>query len=329
MRFQCLMADQAGQEAPHPPSTRSPLRSRRPAPHCGRQGRGRGGLSAAGSDRLEPHDPSVRRWLYRGSFTICPSKWHRTDPVLFMSQRTKSHPDASRSGDTTNHPTEGSRKTIAVNAQPRGFITLSVRPMMSPVRDSQIRSTRSIVRAPDSTSSQPRGFIISVPGVHDCRISPSTPCPSPPSARTNSRCSDLRPTPVGTVDRVAKGSALVFAVVDCDIRAGHGASESQTSPAPASGRGSTVASSRRHRAERQGRTASPEDSRSNVPSLGLHSFTGLWKSGSKMGEQVTCFARARWTITYGDRGPAAVGAAPGHCPRGLLVVAALAQRCVR
>ncbi len=289
------MADQAGQEAPHPPSTRSPLRSRRPAPRCRRQGCRRGGLSSTGSDRLEPHDPSVRRWLYRGSSTGFPSKWRRTDPVLFMSQRTKSHPGASRSGDSTSHPTEGPRKSRAVNAQPRGFITPTMRPMMSPGRDLQIRSTRSIARAPESTSSQPRGFIISVPGVHDCRISPSTPCRSSPSVRTNSRCSDLWPTRVGTVDRVAKGSALVFAVVDCDIRAGHGASESQTSPAPASGRGSTVASSRRHRAERQGRTTSPEDSRLNAPSLGLHSLTGLWKSGSKMVKQVPCSKRrCRW-----------------------------------
>jgi hypothetical protein len=137
-----------------------------------------------------------------------------------------------------------------------------------------------------------------VPGVHDCRISPSTPCRSSPSVRTVQRCSDLRPTPVGTVDRVAKGSALSRTLLNGDIRAGHGASESQTSPAPASGRGSTVASSRRHRAERQGRTASPEGSRSNTPSLGLHSFTGWWKSGSKMVEQVPCSRRrCRWPHT--------------------------------
>jgi hypothetical protein len=40
---------------------------------------------------------------------------------------------------------------------------------------------------------------------------------------------------------------------------------------------------------------SPEGSRSNVPSLGLHSFTGLRKSGSKMVEQVPCSRRrCRW-----------------------------------
>jgi hypothetical protein len=279
------MADQAGQEAPHPPSTRSPLRSRRPAPHCGRQGRGRGGLSAAGSDRLEPHDPSVRRWLYRGSSTGFPSKWRRTDPVLFMSQRTKSHPGASCAVGSTNHLAEGPRKSSAVNAQPRGFITSTMRPAMSPWQGSQSGSTRSIAGAPESTSSQPRGFIIFVQGVHDCRISPSTPCRSSPSARAISRRSVSRPTPVGTVDRVAKGSALVFVIIEGDIRPGHGANEPTGSQARASSHCSTVAPSRRHRAERQGRTASPEDSRLNAPSLGLHSFTRLWKSGSKMDNQ--------------------------------------------
>jgi hypothetical protein len=292
------MADQAGQEAPHPPSTRSPLRSRRPAPHCGRQGRGRGGLSAAGSDRLEPHDPSGRRWLYRGSSTDCPSKWRRPAPVLYMSQRTKSHPGASCAGDNSNHLTEGSRIRGPVNAQPRGFITPTMRPMMSAGRDSQIRSTRSIARAPDSTSSQPRGFIISVPGVHDCRISPSTPCPSSPSVRAISCGSVFCRPPNCAVDRPANGLTLSRTLLNGDIRAGHGASESQTSPAPASGRGSTVASSRRHRAERQGRTASPEDSRLNAPSLGLHSLTGWWKSGSKMVEQVPCSRRrCRWPLS--------------------------------
>ena len=247
--------------------------------------------------RLELHDPSGRRWLYRGSSTGFPSKWRRRAPVLYMSQRTKSHPGASCAVGSTNQPTEGSRIRGPANAQPRGFITSTMRPMMSPGRDSQIRSTRSIARAPESTSSQPRGFIISVPGVHDCRISPSTPCPSSPSARTNSRSSDLRPTPVGTVDRVAKGSALVFVLIDGDIRPGHSANESQTSPAPASGRGLTVASSRRRRAEREQRTASPEVSRLNAPSLGLHSFIGPWKSGSKMVEQVTCSKRrCRWPL---------------------------------
>jgi len=255
----------------------------------------------AGSDRLEPHDPSVRRWLHRGSSTGFPSKWRRTDPVLCMSQRTKSHPGASCAVGSTNQPTEGSRKTIAVNAQPRGFITPTMRPMMSPGRDLQIRSTRSIVRAPESTSSQPRGFIISVPGVHDCRISPSTPCPSSLSVLTNSRSSVSCRPPNCAVDRPANGLTLSRTLLNGDIRPGHRANESQTSPAPASGRGLTVASSRRHRAEREGRTASPEDSRLNAPSLQLHSLTGWWKSGSKMGEQVTCFARARWTISMADR----------------------------
>jgi hypothetical protein len=279
------MADQAGQEAPHPPSTRSPLRSRRPAPRCRRQGRGRGGLSAAGSGRLEPHDPSGRRRLYRGSFTGCPSKWRRRAPVLYMSQRTKSHPGASCAAGSTSHPTEGPWKTSAVNAQPRGFITLSVRPAMSAGRRSEVRSTRSIARAPESTSSQPRGFIIFVQGVHDCRISPSTPCRSSPSVRTVSCGSVFCHASFRAVDRLTKGSALVFVVDDCDIRPGHGANEPTGSQARAFSHSSAVAPSHGHESERERRTASPEGSLSNCPSLGLHSLMGWWKSGSKIGDQ--------------------------------------------
>ena len=44
--------------------------------------------------------------------------------------------------------------------------------------------------------------------------------------------------------------------------------------------------------------ASPEGSRSNDPSLGLHSLTRLWKSGSKMVKQVPCLRRrCRWPLT--------------------------------
>ena len=266
----------------------------------------------AGSDRLEPLDPSGRRWLYRGSSTGFPSKWRRTDPVLFMSQRTKSHPGASCAVGSTNQPTEGPRKTIAVNAQPRGFITSTMRPAMSAGRRSEVRSTGSIVRAPESTSSQPRGFIISVPGVHDCRISPSTPCRSSPSVRTNSRSSVFCHTSFRAVDRLTEGSALVFAVIDCDIRPGHGANEPTGSPARASSHSSTVAPSHGHESERERRTASPEDSRLNAPSLGLHSLIGPWKSGSKIDEQVSC---SWWRLPL---------ASPGTGPRGSLGVAALA-----
>jgi hypothetical protein len=274
----------------------------------------------AGSDRLEPLDPSGRRWLYRGSSTGFPSKWLRTDPVLFMSQRTESRPDASCAVGSTNQPTEGSRIRGPVNAQPRGFITLSVRPIMSPWQGSQTRSTRWIVGAPESASSQPRGLIIStmspmmsgghgsqirptsgpnrapesessqlrgliisVPGVHQWRTSPSTPFPSSPSVRTISLCSVCWSMSAGAVHGLMNGSVLVFVVIDDDIRPGHSANEPTTSPAPASSCGSKVTSTRRRQVEREGTTTSPEGSRSNVPSLGLHSFTGPWKSGSKIG----------------------------------------------
>jgi hypothetical protein len=252
-----------------------------------------------------------------------------------MSQRTESRPGASRAGDNANRLTEGSRIRGPVNAQLGGLITPTMRPMMSPGRGSQIRSTGSIVGAPESASSVPRGLIIpimrpmmsvgqgshirltsglngapesassllrgliiSVPGVHEWPTGPSTPCPSSPSVRTISRCSVSCPTPARAVDRPAKVSIPVNAVIDDDIRPGHSANEPMTSPVPASGRGSTVASSLRCQVERERRTASPEGSRSNAPSLGLHSFTGLRKSGSKMVEQVPCLRRrCRWPRT--------------------------------
>jgi len=245
--------------------------------------------------------------------------WRRPDPVLEMSQRAESRPGASRAGDSANHLTEGSRIRGPVNALLRGLIIPTMRPMMSPGRDSQIRwtgwivgapeSASSLLRgliisimnpmmsvgqgshtrptsgrngAPESASSQLRGLIISVPGVHDCRTGPSMPCPSSPSVRTISRCSVSCPTPARAVDRPAKASIPVNAVIDDDIHPGHSANEPPTSPVPASGRGSTITFSRRSQVERDGRTASPEGSRSNAPSLQLHSLTGWWKSGSKM-----------------------------------------------
>ncbi len=212
-----------------------------------------------------------------------------------MSQRAESRPDASRAGDNANRPTEGSRIRGPVNALLRGLIIPTMRPMMSPGPDSLIRSTGSIVGAPESASSLLRGLIISVPGVHEWPTGPSTPCPSSPSVRTISRCSVSCPTPARAVDRPAKVSIPVNAVIDDDIRPGHSANEPPTSPVPASGRGSTVASSRRCQVEREGTLTSPEGSRSNAPSLGLHSLTGLRKSGSKIDNPLSgsCW-RGRW-----------------------------------
>jgi hypothetical protein len=232
------MVDQAGQEAPHPPSTRAPLRSRRPAPHCRRRGRGRSGLSAFGSEHQELLIPSGCSWLHHARSPGWPSNWRRSDPVLEMSQRTESRPGASRAGDITNHLTEGSRIRGPVNALLRGLIIPIMNPMMSPGRDSQIRSTRPIVgapesassqlrgliisimnpmmsvgqgsptrpasgrnTAPESASSQPRGLIISVPGVHEWPTDPSTPFRSSRSVRTISRCSVVRRRPVQSTAR--------------------------------------------------------------------------------------------------------------------------------
>jgi hypothetical protein len=84
-------------------------------------------------------------------------------------------------------------------------------------------------------------------------------------------------------------------VIDDDIRPGHSAIEPPTSPVPASGRGSTVASSIGRQVERGGRTASPEGSRSNAPSLGLDSCAEWRKSGSKIDNPLSgsCW-RGRW-----------------------------------
>ncbi len=236
-------------------------------------------------------DPSGCPWFYRGGSPGCPSMWRRSDPVLDMSQRTESRPGASRAGDSANHLTEGSRIRGPANAQPRGFITPTMRPMMSPGRGSQIRLTRSIVGAPESASSQLRGLIISVPGDHQWRTSPSTPFPSSPLVRTISLCSVCCPMSAGAVHGPMNGSTFVYAIIDSGIRPGHSANEPTTSPAPASSCGSKVTSSRRRQVEREGTTTSPEGSRSNVPSLGLHSLTGWWKSGSKMVKQVPCLRR--------------------------------------
>ncbi len=256
-----------------------------------------------------------------------------------MSQRTKSHPGASCAAGSTNHRSEGSEKIGAMNAQPRGFITWTMRPTMRPAmsagRRSQVRPTTLIVgapvsassqprclmisimspvtrvgqgsqlrptsgpnRAPVSTLSQPRGFTTSDSGVHQCPTCPSTPCRPLSSVRTIPHNSDSWPTPVGAVDRLAEGSTLVLVVVHCDIRPGHSLNEPTGSPACASSRSATVAFPRGHQVERERRTASPEGSRSNAPSLGLHSLTGWWKSGSKMVEQVPCSRRrCRWPLS--------------------------------
>jgi hypothetical protein len=52
----------------------------------------------------------------------------------------------------------------------------------------------------------------------------------------------------------AKGRALVFVVIDDDIRPGHSANEPTTSPASASSFGSTVTSSRRWNRTRRNRS---------------------------------------------------------------------------
>jgi hypothetical protein len=186
----------------------------------------------------------------------------------------------------------------SASSQLRGFTTSTMNPMMTVGLGSQLRPTSGQNRAPESASSQLRGFTTSPPGEHLWQSSPSNRCPSPPSVRTILLCSVSCPTPAPAVDRLAKISVSVKTVIDDDIRPGHSANEPTTSPAPAFSCGSTVASSIRCHVERAGRMAGPQGSRSNDPSLGLHSLTRLWKSGSKMVKQVPCLRRrCRWPLT--------------------------------
>jgi hypothetical protein len=186
----------------------------------------------------------------------------------------------------------------SASSQPRGFTTSTMNPMMTVGQGSQLRPTSGQNRAPDSASSLLRGFTTSPPGEHLWRTSPSNRCPSPPSARTISLCSVSCPTPARAVDRLAKVSVPVCGVIDGDKRPGHSANEPTTSPAPAFSCGPTVTSSLRWHVERERRTASPEGSRSNVPSLGVDSLTEWRKSGSKMVKQVPCLRwRCRWPLT--------------------------------
>jgi hypothetical protein len=79
-----------------------------------------------------------------------------------------------------DHQTDGSGRSRTrgrVNAQLRPFIIRVMRQVMRQVMrpgpGSQIGPVAAADGAPESTSSQLRGLIISVPGVHDCRTSPS------------------------------------------------------------------------------------------------------------------------------------------------------------
>jgi hypothetical protein len=186
----------------------------------------------------------------------------------------------------------------SASSQFRGFTTSTMNPMMTVGQGSQIVPTSGQNRAPESASSLLIGFTTSPPGEHLWQSSPSNRCPSPPSARTISLCSVSCPTPARAVDRPTKVSIPVFVVIDDDIRPGYSAIEPMTSPVPAFSCGPTVASSLRCQVEREGTTTSQEGSHLNAPSFGLDSFTGLRKSGSKMVKQVPCLRRrCRWPLT--------------------------------
>jgi len=108
-----------------------------------------------------------------------------------------SSPDSIRTilADHQSGCSEGLQTRGRVNTQLRPFIIRvvwqMVRQMMRPRPGSQIGPAAAADGAPESTSSQLRGLIISAPGVHDCRTSPSIRCPSSPS------CERSRSAPSG------------------------------------------------------------------------------------------------------------------------------------
>jgi hypothetical protein len=180
--------------------------------------------------------------------------------------------------------------------QLRGLIISIMNPMMSVGQGSHTRPTSGQNRAPEAASSQLRGLIISVPGVHQWRTSPSMPCPSSPLVRTISRCSVSCPTPARAVDRPAKVSIPVNGVIDDDIHPGHSANEPMTSPVPASGRGSTVASSLRCQVEREGNSSDPVGLRVQpVPRTSITLIMRVHDSGSKIDNPLSgSYWRGRW-----------------------------------
>ena len=83
----------------------------------------------------------------------------------------------------------------------------------------------------------------------------------------------------------AERCAFVLTQLGEDIRPGHGIRCRHASTQLSGSTEVFVASRRREIVGADRRTESPEGSLSNCPSLGLHSFAGLRKSGSKIGDQ--------------------------------------------
>ncbi len=186
----------------------------------------------------------------------------------------------------------------SASSQLRGFTTSTMNPMMTVGQVSQLRPTSGQNRAPEAASSLLRGFTTSPSGADICPTGSSTPCRSSPSVRTIPHCSELRPTPVGAVDRLAKGSALVFVVVDDDIWPGHSPNEPTTSPASASSLGSTVTSSRRWNRTRRNNGEPGGLKVQEPPGTRVTLTMRVHDRGSKMVKQVPCLRRrCRWPLT--------------------------------
>jgi len=183
----------------------------------------------------------------------------------------------------------------SASSQFRGFTTSTMNPMVTVGQGSQLRPTSGQNGAPDSVSSQLRGFTTSPPGEHLWQSSPSNRCPSPPSVRTMSLCSVSCPTPARAVDRLAKVSVPVTTVIGADIRPGHSANEPTTSPAPAFSCGPTVTSSRRSIRTRRINGESGGLRVQEAPGTSITLTMRVHDRGSKMVKQVPCLSRrCRW-----------------------------------
>jgi hypothetical protein len=195
-------------------------------------------------------------------------------------------------------------------AQARGFTKSVAGPITDLRQGSQVRR----LNLPETTSVQVGGFTKSPGGVHKRRITSIALRPPSPSVRTIARHTDCRRTAAGNAMGAAERCAFVLTQLGADIRPGHRVRCRHASTQLSGSTEVFVAFRRRGIVGNYRRTESPEGSLSNCPSLGLHSFAGLRKSGSKIDVQYYWTWRPRRWPT------------PRACPRDGLGFAALGEK---
>jgi uncharacterized Fe-S cluster protein YjdI len=199
-------------------------------------------------------------------------------------------------------------------AQPRGFTNSVAGPITDSRQGSQVRRLNLPADVPETASAQVGGFTKSPRGVHKRRITSIALRAPSPSVRTIARHTDRRRTAAGNAMSAAERCAFVLTQLGEDIRPGHSVRCRHASTQLSGSTEVFVASRRRGIVGDYRRTESPEGSLSNCPSLGLHSFAGLRKSGSKIDVQYYWTWRPR-------RRPM-----PWACPRDGLGFAALGEK---